>query len=358
MVQIVFFGVTGFIGGAVLDALLCEFHEEVKVQALVRTQDQAARLTAQYPTVSCIIGRTEDLDVVEQLSRDANIVINCAPDITHEADIQAMLKGLSSRAPGNKGYYIHTAGEGEPTGEFGGRLWDDLTNIEEINALPSSHTHAKTNKIVRDASAAVHVAIMSPGGVSGLSPSLEHPTPLIASIWGGAIRVYGGTFQVGPGESRNATIHVLDLAEQYLVLVRNALSELTGRPDENSAPPFPLWGPRAFYFGCTENVAYGEWLQLLAEAMKAHGLVQHTDRRTITVSDAARLSLASQMGGEYDPDAPLPPADSWVMHLASSYGLNMRVKPTRMERLGWKPKHGVAEDLAEVIAKCVELGKL
>lgn len=101
---------TGFIGGAVLDALLREFDQDIKVQALVRSQDQAARLTAQYPTVSCIIGRTEDLDVVEQLSRDANIVINCAPDITHEADIKAMLKGLSSRAPDNKGYYIHTAG--------------------------------------------------------------------------------------------------------------------------------------------------------------------------------------------------------------------------------------------------------
>lgn len=105
------FGATGHIGGAVLDALLHEYlGENLQVQALVRTQAQADRLTAQYPTVSCTVGRIEDHDIVENLSRNAHIVVNCAPDITHDADIKAILKGLSSRAPEKKGYYIHTSG--------------------------------------------------------------------------------------------------------------------------------------------------------------------------------------------------------------------------------------------------------
>lgn len=220
---------------------------------------------------------------------------------------------------------------------------------------PPLHPSTDTYQLVRDASPAINVAIMAPGCVTGLSPSLEHPTPITVPVWGGAIRVYGGTFQVGPGECRNATIHVLDLTEQYLILLRHALAELAGSP---KSAPFPLWGPNAYYFGCTENVMYGEWLQLHAETMKPHGLVRHTDRRTITVTEAARLSMASQMGDEYDPTAPPPAPDSWVMHLAAAYGLNMRIKSTRMKRLGWKAKHGVAEDFADVIAKCVELGKL
>lgn len=200
---------------------------------------------------------------------------------------------------------------------------------------------------------------MAPGGVSGLSPSQHHPTPIISSVWGGAIRVYGGPFQIGPGEAHNATIHVLDLAAQYLILVRDAVAALSGATT-TPLPPFPLWGPDAFYFGVTENVAYGDWLQRHAEAMAHHdnGLLRRMERHTITVADAARVTLASQTGGEYDADAPLPAPDSWMMHLAAAYGLNMRVKATRMERLGWRPTHGVAEDLEDVIAKCIELGKL
>lgn len=202
---------------------------------------------------------------------------------------------------------------------------------------------------------------MSPGCVSGLGPSQCQPIPITVPIWGGAVGVFGGPFQIGPGEACNATIHVRDLAAQYLILVHHALAALSGTtaPSTTTPPELPLWGPDAYYFGCTENVENGRWLQQHAEAMLAHGeLVQSTERKTITVADAARLTLASHTGGEYNPDAPPPPADSWVMHLAASYGLNMRARATRMEKLGWKPVHGVAEDMTEVIAKAVELGRL
>lgn len=198
---------------------------------------------------------------------------------------------------------------------------------------------------------------MSPGCVSGLGPSQCQPIPITVPIWGGAVGMFGGPFQIGPGEARNATIHVRDLAKQYMILLRDALAAFAGTSSGAAAPPFPLWGPDAYYFGCTENVVYGRWLQQHAEAMLAHGLVQSTERKTITVADAARLTLASQTGEDYDPHAPLPPADSWVMHLAAAYGLNMRVKSTRMEKLGWKPEHAVAEDMTEVIAKAVKLGR-
>lgn len=138
-----------------MDALLREHsYDGLQVRALVRSQEKADQLTAQYPRVDCTIGRTEDLDVVEQLCREANLVINCAPDITHDADIAAMLKGLGSRVIHDKGYYIHTAGatliwEGEPLGILGGRVWDDVEDIEEIKTRAPACPHATTNKVSR-----------------------------------------------------------------------------------------------------------------------------------------------------------------------------------------------------------------
>lgn len=41
------------------------------------------------------------------------------------------------------------AGEGEPTGEFGGRLWDDVDDIEDIKGLSPKHSHAQTDKVSR-----------------------------------------------------------------------------------------------------------------------------------------------------------------------------------------------------------------
>lgn len=140
-----------------MDALLGERpSEDLQVQVLVRSQEKANQLTAQYPSVKCIIGRTEDHDVVETLCREANIVINCAPDITHDDDIETMLRGLSSRSPHDKSYYIHTAGttliwEGEPLGTLGGRVWDDVEDIEEIKARAPAYSHATTDKVSRRA---------------------------------------------------------------------------------------------------------------------------------------------------------------------------------------------------------------
>lgn len=128
-------------------------HAGTKVKALVRSAEQARLLTSKYPSVQCSIGDLHSLDIIEGACRETDIVINFAPDITHDDGIQAILWGLKKKGAGRKGYYIHTSGAYLviDTAETGGlkdaRVWDDMADIEELTSMPDSVTHAVTDKV-------------------------------------------------------------------------------------------------------------------------------------------------------------------------------------------------------------------
>lgn len=137
---------------------------------------------SKYPRVQILVGNIGEYDKIEAGCRGADVVINTSPDITHDDGIRAMLRGLGQHQSPHKPYYIHTSGASliwdEPKGSAEARWWDDVADVAELSSLEEAHTHAVTDRIVRDAASDVHVAIVSPGFVGGLSPSLEHPTPI------------------------------------------------------------------------------------------------------------------------------------------------------------------------------------
>lgn len=135
---------------------------------------------SKYPRVETLVGHTGEYDKIEAACRSADIVINTAPDISHDEGIRAILRGLQGR---EGAYYLHTSGASliwdEPEGSKDARWWDDIEHVGELSALKEKHTHAVTDRIVREAAGqGVNVAIVSPGFVGGLSPSIEHPTPI------------------------------------------------------------------------------------------------------------------------------------------------------------------------------------
>lgn len=163
---------------------LLERHPEddVQVTVLVQSEAKGRRLAAKYPRVRTLVGHTGEHDKMEAASRGADLVINTSPDYTHDDGIRAILRGLGQKQ--QPSYYIHTSGASilwdEPRGSADARWWDDVADAGELRRLGPAHTHAVTDALVRDAGAAgdVRVAIVSPGFVGGLSPSLEHPTPI------------------------------------------------------------------------------------------------------------------------------------------------------------------------------------
>lgn len=72
-------GATGHIGGAVLDLISSSYSETLAVKVLVRDQQKAAKLKAQYRQITTVIGTLDDLDLLETESRDADIVISEIP---------------------------------------------------------------------------------------------------------------------------------------------------------------------------------------------------------------------------------------------------------------------------------------
>lgn len=118
----------------------------------MRSNGQALDLTAKYPSLQCIIGDLDSLDTIQGACREADIVINTGPDITHDDGIQAILSGLKKGA-GRKGYYIHTSGAylvidtTEPGGLKDARVWDDVADIEELVSMPHTVTHAVTDEV-------------------------------------------------------------------------------------------------------------------------------------------------------------------------------------------------------------------
>lgn len=57
-------------------------------------------MTAKYPRVETVIGDLGSFDKIEECSRAADVVINTAPDITHEEAIEAILNGCKTNLGG------------------------------------------------------------------------------------------------------------------------------------------------------------------------------------------------------------------------------------------------------------------
>ncbi|KAK7954116.1 hypothetical protein PG996_015002 [Apiospora saccharicola] len=322
MTQIFFIGGTGHIGGAVLQKLV-ENHPDASVIVLVRDDRKAQRLVFKYPQVKPLIGDLQSFDLIEAASLEADIVINTAPDITHD-------KAIESAINGSKCYYIHTSGASiiwdEPEGSREARTWDDVADIQELTTMELNKTHSVTDKLVRKAAAYVNVAIISPGFVGGMSPSIEHPTPITTPGIVLTARAFKTGFLIAQGENEHAWIHVEDLANMYLLLVEKALAS-----DQS------CWGEEAYYFGAAENITFSDAMHSLAPVLLKHGVIDSTKMQSV---DAMVAAKASMYGDSYTEEVVPPAADSWAMHIAILFGINMRLRATGMTKLGWKPQKG------------------
>ncbi|KAK2602048.1 hypothetical protein N8I77_008618 [Diaporthe amygdali] len=358
MPQILFIGGTGHVGGAVLHKILEQHPDDVQVKVLVRGEEKASRLVSKYPRVQAVLGDLTDYKILEEASSQADIVINAGPDITHNLGISAILRGLKARKEGSAGsqtpFYIHTSGASliwdEPEGSKEAKWWDDIADIPELCSLEEKHTHAVTDRIVREGAKDVNVAIVSPGFVSGMSPSIEHPTPITTPAILTTARAFKSGFLIAQGENTHAWIHVMDLARIFMILVDDALATLAGKPIKRDADVLPLWGPEAYYFSTGEDISFADFMKGLVPVLKQHGVIESTETKSVNVTEAARISLAGP-DGEYDPLAAPPPPDSWAMHIAIMYGVNMKIRGSRVEKLGWKPTSKVVDTFSEVVSE-------
>ena len=67
-------GATGYIGGEVLHALQ-HAHPDYEVAALIRDKEKASKVLGAFPKVRVVLADLDNVDIIEEESRKANIVI-------------------------------------------------------------------------------------------------------------------------------------------------------------------------------------------------------------------------------------------------------------------------------------------
>ncbi|KAK4184943.1 hypothetical protein QBC35DRAFT_454755 [Podospora australis] len=347
-------GASGHIGAAVLD-LVKKTYPNLDITALVRSHADGKHLEATYTGVKMIQGSLDDLELIEQEAAASQLVINCAPDI-YTQGITALLKGLSTPSPDStsKRFYIHTSGAARvwPPHDVNHpdftRIWDDLTDLD---SFPTDATHAAQDTLVQSAnvSPGVFTAIISPSFVVGKSPSVTHKLPIIFPDLMHVVRQSGGAFIVDAGENFTTFVDTQELAQLYLLLVKNALEHLL---DTNSTPEEEAWGPRAYYFADSLEVTFKDFMvsHLVPLLKKQTDWIKKNEVTQLSLETVVKSILGrvvSAAGGEFEG------ANIWSRHIAEGFGTAMRISGGRARKyLGWKTDGRV--DFEEAVRALVE----
>lgn len=202
-------GATGYIGGAVADALREAGHEVV---GLARSNEAAGKLEARG--IPSRRGDMHDPESISRAVRDADAVVHTAlsrgPDIPH-ADTQAM-NVILRELEGTRKSLIYTSGVWV-LGNTGERVADEETQPKPIPLV--AWRPALENRVLAAAKTGTRSGVLRPALVYGRG--------------GGVVRWMlhearqrGVVSYIGSGENRWSMVHLDDLARLYVRFLERA----------------------------------------------------------------------------------------------------------------------------------------
>ena len=326
---IFFTGATGYIGGTVLSHLLhSDIGQRAHINALIRPTAQNAavigQLTQNHSNVAVIEGSHQDAELVTEQAAAADIVIHTANSADDLPSIKAIVAGLSQPLPAGrpKRFLLHTSGTGElvdfAKGQYAApdsAIYSDL-DFERFDSLPPSTYHRNCTQVVfdgarqhRDAFAAAVIApplIYGPG--SGYGKKFSQQIPLVIA---GTLAAKQGSV-VGNGSPIWQSVHVADLAELYVAIVRGWLEHRVSTVAEGGG----------LYYAATGEFSWLDISKAVAAELHKRGLLS-SPAVTHQFTEAEMTAL----GGEE--------------LVYGGIGSNSRCKSERAEKegLGWHPKH-------------------
>ncbi|SFD17494.1 Nucleoside-diphosphate-sugar epimerase [Chitinophaga sp. CF118] len=304
-------GGTGYIGGTFLQLMLMrDYLNRFTISALVRRRDDAQRM--RQLGIEPVIGTLDDLEIIRRESAKADIVFNTA-NCDHRESAIAIIQGLTkhSKETGKRPILIHTSGAGvlsdnskgigvAPEDDPTATIWDD-TDFEAHTSIPMHAPHRFVDLEIFAAAKTglVKTYLVVPPTVFG--QGLGHFAEQRMSIQVPRL-VYHSLMQrramyVGKGENQWTNVHVVDLAELYLLILDAALKD--------AAPE----GLQGFYYPANE---YFTWSAV------AHRIAQVLHAKQLLATPVATTGLQS----------------GWF------WGSNVRMKCSNGVQLGWRPKNG------------------
>jgi nucleoside-diphosphate-sugar epimerase len=201
-------GATGYIGGAVADALLRAGHSVV---GLARSEEAASRLSAKE--ITPFHGDLNSPASLARAAAESDAVIHTGTTNDGNLDqaaVRAMLGGLlDSGKP-----LIYTSGIWV-LGDTGGRIADETWPLNPAALV--AWRPAAEQMVLASAPTGVRSIVIRPGVVYGRGGGI--PADFVKSA-----RETGAARYVGTGENRWPMVHVDDLAELYVLALQRAPS--------------------------------------------------------------------------------------------------------------------------------------
>ncbi|WVF66410.1 hypothetical protein IAT40_001150 [Kwoniella sp. CBS 6097] len=281
--KILILGASGYIGGTVLIDLL-KAHKAENITALARNDAKAALL--QPLKVNIVKGNVEDSALIQQLAKSHDAVFNFAvPFAGGDASIQALVDGLEARAAtaNVKPVLLQTSGTGSvmygSNGEAGTDVWSD-SDHERWGALPKeAFFHSGDSIVARAAERGIISAyiVMSPtvyGQGTGPGNKLSLQIPAYVRY---AKRTGQAAF-IGKGENIWGNVHIQDLSDLYLLLLKHSLSF----PVSTKATEGSHGWSNLIYAGLDQHT-WGPIVTLIGDLLHARGEVRH--RGAISLED-------------------------------------------------------------------------
>lgn len=283
-------GAAGYIGGSVARRLLRDGHT---VRGLIRDESRAADLAELG--IEPVIGSLEDEALLKREAQAASAVIHTASS-DHLPAVQALLSGLTdSNKP-----FLHTSGSSVIGDDAEGNQVSDAIYDEDTPFLVAPMKQPRRDielHVLGATQFGVRSMVVSPGNIygtgTGLNPrSVQIPYLVDQAKESGIVRI------VGAGINRWSNVHIEDVAELYVLALKNA--------------------PGGSYF-FVEN-GEDSFIDI------AHAISRRLELDRI---ESWTVEQATQRWGQ--------------MHARYTFGTNSRVRAKRArEVLGWTPRHASA----------------
>lgn len=290
-------------------------HPEYQVRALVRSEQQAALLSAQFPNVKCVFTTGSLRELLISEGKEADVVVQIA-NTDDEAMSFALLDGVAQH-PGAT--YVHVSGIASlidpsvPAGAIDPKVFSDAAQTVELLSLPRDRLHAGIEQDIMAKAEQSHtkVAIVSLPRMYGKGRG--HITPqskIIESYLRGA-QSHGKVFVVGAGKNVSSHCHVSDASSALLRLVEEALST------ESRVK----WGQDGYYFVEAGEDSFTNFAKIVGRELHSQGYVSDTDVDSLDEGAVAKI-------WEWGP---------------KFWGSSSRSRAARLRALGWRAS-GITEE--------------
>ncbi len=203
-------GATGYIGGAVSEALVQGGHE---VCGLARSSERAEQLRQRG--VSPRIGTLFDRQVIVDAARAADAVVNAA-DSDNAYAVTALLEAFA----GTDKRIVHTSGSSivgdRAGGELSEAIYDDARR--PVARLEKRGRTAIDDVILKEA---MNGVVICPTMVYGVGRGL-HTESVQIPMLAGLARERGAGVHIGAGNNRWSNVHIEDLVSLYGLALTDA----------------------------------------------------------------------------------------------------------------------------------------